>query len=152
MKVEIHNLGVIKEKATFDLKPLTVFIGPNNAGKTWLAYSLAGILGPFGWGKYAEAYADKKVPHSYEQIDKAITRVLADGNATIDLHRFADEYGEKYINDVAQYARNWMHQFLRTQLAHFDDIDISLSLGKTKADFLIGFLVMLEPVVLLDQY
>src|SRR6266487_1100036 len=136
MKVEIRNLGVIKEKANIELKPLTVFIGPNNAGKTWLAYSLAGILGPFGWGEYAEAYADEKVPHSYEQIDKAITRVLADGNATIDLHRFADEYGEKYINDVAQYARNWMHRFLRTQLAHFDDIDISLSLGKTKEDFL----------------
>ena len=43
MKVSVRNLGVIKE-AEFDVKPFTVFIGPNNAGKTWLAYALAGIL------------------------------------------------------------------------------------------------------------
>ena len=32
MKVSVRNLGVIKE-AQIDLKPLTVFIRPNNAGK-----------------------------------------------------------------------------------------------------------------------
>ena len=35
MRITVHNLGVLKE-ATIDLKPLTVFIGPNNSGKTWL--------------------------------------------------------------------------------------------------------------------
>lgn len=136
MKVKIRNLGVIKEEANFDLKPLTVFIGPNNAGKTWLAYSLAGILGPFGSGEYAQAYGDKKVPNTYKQLDDAIERVLAEGNATIDLRRFADEYGETYFNDIALHARSWMPRFLSTQLAHFDDLDISLSLAETKADFL----------------
>ncbi len=136
MKVSVRNLGVLKEEANFELKPLTVFIGPNNAGKTWLAYSLAGILGPFGSGEYAQAYAAKKVPNTYEPLDNAIERVLAEGNATIDLRRFADEYGEIYFNDIAQYARNWMPRFLSTQLAHFDDLDISLSLAETKADFL----------------
>src|SRR5437879_6477521 len=123
MKVSIRNLGVIKEEANFELKPLTVFIGPNNAGKTWLAYSLAGILGPFGSGEYAQAYANKTVPNTYERLDEAIERVLVGGNATIDLRRFADEYGEKYFNDVARYARKWMRRFLSTQLAHFDDLD-----------------------------
>jgi len=136
MKVKIRNLGVIKEEANFELKPLTVFIGPNNAGKTWLAYSLAGILGPFGTGEYAQAYADKKVPNTYEPLDNAIERVLAVGNATIDLRRFADEYGETYFNDIARYARIWMRRFLSTQLAHFDDLDISLSLAETKTDLL----------------
>ncbi len=136
MKVSIRNLGVIKEEANFELKPLTVLIGPNNAGKTWLAYSLAGILGPFGSREYAQAYADKTVPNTYEQLDNAIGQVLANGNATIDLRRFADEYGERYFNDIAQYARNWMRRFLSTQLAHFNDLDISLNLAETKANFL----------------
>jgi predicted ATPase len=43
MKVTVRNLGVIKE-AEVDLKPLTIFVGPNNAGKTWLAYALTGVL------------------------------------------------------------------------------------------------------------
>lgn len=136
MKVSVRNLGVIKEEATFELKPLTIFIGPNNAGKTWLAYSLASIFGPFGIGEYAQAYAAKKVPNTYELLDNAIERVLAEGNATIDLRRFADEYGEKYFNDIAQFARTWMPRFLSTQLAHFDDLDITLRLEDTKADFL----------------
>ncbi len=135
MKVSIRNLGVLKEEANFELKPLTVFIGPNNTGKTWLAYSLAGILGPFGSGEYVQAYADKKVPNTYKPLDTAIEHVLVDGNATIDLRQFADEYGEKYFNDIAHYARNWMRRFLRTQLADFTDLDISLSLAETKADF-----------------
>src|SRR6266852_8170903 len=67
-------LGVIKEEAIIDLKPLTVLIGPNNAGKTWLAYSLAGILGSFGSTEYAQAYSDKKVPNTYEILDNAIKR------------------------------------------------------------------------------
>jgi len=128
MKVSIRNLGVIKEEAHFELRPLTVLIGPNNAGKTWLAYALDGILGPFGSGEYAQAYADKKIPKTYEQLDHAIEQVLAKGNATIDLRQFADEYGEIYFNDIAQYARNWMRRFLSTQLAPFDDLDISLEL------------------------
>ena len=44
MKVTIQKLGMIR-KAEIDLRPFTIFIGPNNAGKTWLAYTLAGIFG-----------------------------------------------------------------------------------------------------------
>lgn len=36
---QIHNLGVIK-KGEFTQKPLTIFCGPNNSGKTWVMYSL----------------------------------------------------------------------------------------------------------------
>lgn len=136
MKVSIRNLGILREEAHVELKPLTVLIGPNNAGKTWLAYSLAGVLGPFGSAEYVQAYADKRLPNTYEQLDSAIERVLTVGNATIDLRRFADEYGEAYLNDIAKYARTWMPRFLSTQLAHFDDLDISLSLEETKVDFL----------------
>jgi len=42
--VELHvaNLGRIKE-ANLDIRPLTVFIGPNHTNKTWTAYALYGI-------------------------------------------------------------------------------------------------------------
>jgi len=136
MKISVSNLGVIQEEASIDLKPLTIFIGPNNAGKTWLAYALAGILGDYGSREYAQAYAHSKVPNTYELLNTAIEGVLTKGNATIDLRRFADEYGESYFNNVAQYARNWMHSFLSTQLAHFDDMNISLKMAEAKADFL----------------
>lgn len=39
LNFEIKNLGVIRE-GSFTQKPLTIFCGPNNSGKTWAMYSL----------------------------------------------------------------------------------------------------------------
>lgn len=54
MKVTVHNLGVIKE-AEVDLKPLTIFVVPNNAGKTWLAYTISSVLIRHGLEGYIRA-------------------------------------------------------------------------------------------------
>jgi len=41
--ISISNLGRVKN-ADIELKPLTVFIGPNNTGKTWSAYLVYAIF------------------------------------------------------------------------------------------------------------
>lgn len=43
MKLEFQNLGAIK-KTSLDLRPLTVIVGPNNTNKTYLAYTVHGLL------------------------------------------------------------------------------------------------------------
>ena len=44
MRVKFENLGAVKE-ATIDLsKKLTVFCGPNNTGKTYVAYAVYGVI------------------------------------------------------------------------------------------------------------
>jgi len=135
MRITVRNLGVLKE-ANIDLKPLTVFIGPNNSGKTWLAYALASIFGPYGLGQYIQAYIEKGVHLIYEELNQAVEQVIAKGNATIDLQELANDYGEKYFNELAKLAQTWMDTFLGTQLARFDDLDISLDLAETKTQFL----------------
>src|SRR5581483_10865001 len=101
MKVSVRNLGVIKE-AEIDLKPFTVFIGPNNAGKTWLAYALSGILGSYMLEKYISAYVStpRTISDTYPLLDETIKQVLDKGNTKIDLVRFADEYAEAYVNNI----------------------------------------------------
>lgn len=135
MKIEICNLSVIS-RAEIDLKPLTIFIGPNNVGKTWLAYVLSGIFGPRGCDEYAQAYARGQFPSSYPPLDAAIEKVLEEGNATIDLYKFAEQYGEIYFQNVADYSRNWMHDFMITQLANFSNMKISINLAEIKLVFL----------------
>ena len=42
MKIKFSNLGSIQE-TELDLRPLTVIIGPNNSGKTYISYSIYGL-------------------------------------------------------------------------------------------------------------
>lgn len=135
MRVTVRNLGVLKE-ATIDLKPLTIFIGPNNSGKTWLAYTLAGIFGPEGLGKYVDAYIEEQVPNIFEQVKRAVEQVLAEGNATVDLKKLAEDYGDVYFNEVANLARSWLNEFFNTQYTHFNDLNVSISLAENKGHFL----------------
>ncbi|MBI2862456.1 MAG: AAA family ATPase [Chloroflexi bacterium] len=39
LKVEVENFGPVRE-GEFELKPLTIFIGPNNSGKSYMALSV----------------------------------------------------------------------------------------------------------------
>jgi len=71
MKAQIRNLRIVKD-AVIDIKPLTVLIGPNNSGKTWLAYTLSAVLGKYGWNRYLEAYIEETIKDQYPPLDQAI--------------------------------------------------------------------------------
>jgi hypothetical protein len=131
VKVSILNLGAIQQ-AEIDLKPLTVFVGPNNSGKTWAAYMLCATLGQYGWRRFVDAYVDNEARVSFEELDTALQQLAGEGNAKIDLVKFADEHGEQYFNAVAQSAREWMSDFMRSDLAVFDSLSVRLDLLGSK--------------------
>ncbi len=135
MKISISHLGAI-DKATIDLKPLTVFIGENGTGKTWAAYTLSAIFGSYGYEKYIEAYFNGKTQKTYPPLDNAIQQVLDEGNAQIDVVQFAYDYAETYINDVARLASTWMPTFMPTRRVNFDDLQVQIDLAATKTAFL----------------
>ncbi|WP_027401353.1 AAA family ATPase [Aphanizomenon flos-aquae] len=135
MKIEIANLGVI-QKAEIDLKPLTVFIGGNGTGKTWIAYTLASILGEYGCERYWKAYIDKKTQQRYPIIDNGIEEFLQEGNVRIDLIDFAEEFIETYINDVSTLAYTWMNAFLATSYVDFDNMKVRFDLADIKLKIL----------------
>lgn len=58
MRLLIKNLGTIK-KAEIDLRPFTVIIGPNNSSKTYVAYSIYGLLRQFRASDIQRYFNDK---------------------------------------------------------------------------------------------
>lgn len=135
MKIKVNGLGVVR-RAEIELKPLTIFVGPNNAGKTWLAYTIAGILGKYGQKEYAKALTTNNVQNTYPLINHVIQQVLEQGYATIDIARFAEQFGSIYINNVAEFAQSWMQEYLGTRRAVFNNLKVQVNLTDTKPDFL----------------
>lgn len=67
MKLHLHNVGPIKD-AHLDIRPLTIFVGPNNTGKTWAASALHLLLDP-GLRQVVEGEA----PPSWKKMLAAIS-------------------------------------------------------------------------------
>lgn len=135
MKVQVCNLGAVKE-GEVELKPLTVFIGPNNTGKTWTAYALAALLGPEGLSRYVKECGFDKFSTIYPTLHTAIQQALDEGNAKIDIIQFAGEYGEKYFNEIFLRGKHWMREIIGTKRASFENLEIKIQLGDTKSRFL----------------
>lgn len=135
MKIVVRNLGPLKE-AEIDLRPLTIFVGPNNTGKTWLAYTLASIFGPLGLANYINKREITDEQPIYKFLEKVIQKVVSTGSASFDLVEFADMYGEQYFNDVARFIARDMHDFMGTRPSSFDDLDVGIDLAESKEAFL----------------
>ncbi len=126
MKIKVSNLGPIRGPAELDLKPLTILIGPNNAGKTWLAYTLAGIFGHYSEKKYTEGDQAEQIAKLYPPLIEAVDKLLTTGTIKINLQQFAEEYGEKYFKNIALNVGNWLSQFMSSQIVSFSGIEISV--------------------------
>jgi hypothetical protein len=136
MKIKLSNLGPIYDEAQFDLKPLTIFIGPNNSGKTWLAYTLAALFGKFGVVNFTTEDRNVSILSSYPPLAKAIDEILKTGIASMDIYRFAELYGEKYFNEIIACIRENFPQFMSTRLVSFDMLQMSIDLNDIWSTFL----------------
>ena len=135
MKITFHNLGALKE-AEIDQRPLTVFVGPNNAGKTWAAYAIAGIFGPWGYTTYSHAYVQGELQETYPTLDNFVEQVIKTGSGTFDLVQFTTDYAEKYFNSVAHFVQAWMAEYMSTDLVSFENLDVSIDLSTDKANII----------------
>lgn len=71
MKITIKNLGKI-ESCQLELNNLTILVGDNNSGKTYITYSLYGAL------KYWEEFIN------YDNFKDIVQKIKSDGQITLD--------------------------------------------------------------------
>lgn len=126
MKIKIKNLGAVRQ-ATVEIKPLTVFIGPNNTGKTQTAYAIGGALGKWGVHSYTNAYINNELPETYPMLEEAVNKFLKEGNAKININDFLDRHGKQYFQNIANYTPKWIQSFFSTKRMSFEKFKISFS-------------------------
>lgn len=108
-RVRVKNFGPIAE-ASFELRPLTVFVGPSNTGKSYLAgllYALHRAFGPtLVYGRVGPLFARRRVlwPDSgtfQEELRQAANAWLADCNEAVvaDTYAIPDEIA-RHIDQI----------------------------------------------------
>ena len=131
MKFHIENLGAVHQ-ADIEVKPLTVFVGPNQTGKTWTSYLIGGALSKYNWSKYRDDYANRETSEDYPPIEDAIDQLLEEGSTTLDLPRFFEEYGDEYFNDLCKVFPTWLNKFMGTNKIEFGQLNVSIELDEVK--------------------
>lgn len=129
IRISVRELGALEE-ADIQLKPLTIFVGPNNSGKTYSAYLIASLFGEYGWLQYTGAYVDGRTSKKYEPIDTTISRLIEAGSANIDISAFIRNYSADYYSGLAELCPSWMKNYFGTTRAALDDLSVEVNIGE----------------------
>lgn len=142
MKFEIENVGKLK-KAKFELKPLTIFIGKNNSGKTYATTALWALINYLKnldvvnfisynlrdkYNKlFKENFIDLSIEHSFN--------ISVSADELKELHKVINEKlvsdTKKILNDAFRYP-NFNNSKLELLNDVFNDISLNLKFNKIK--------------------
>ena len=119
MKISVENFGPIAEAREIDLHPLTVFVGPSNTGKSYLAVLIYALFRTFQIGGffYPLPRRIKRIRHTnmllFEDPDKATLNELHD--FLIRLTKKETEV-TKFL-DLPERLQAWIKKTLGQELA-----------------------------------
>ena len=105
LQIHIENLGKITE-ASLDLRPLTIFIGPNNTNKSWAAYSIYGVLESSASKVLAQEYLNSETRFIQSPLRKGLLEIVNSFEKNfyveIDIIKLAREYLRVLLDDITQ--------------------------------------------------
>jgi predicted ATPase len=104
---KIRNFGAIKE-ADVTLKPLTIFLGHNSTGKTYLSYLLYEIF-----------KSDTNISLNFERgfQDTVIDSIVRSKRFELDLEDYANKYKSKIENVLNDIYKNFGDKVLNSNLS-----------------------------------
>jgi Fe-S cluster assembly ATPase SufC len=127
MKIAFKEFGPISE-ADIQLKPLTIFMGPNNTGKTWTAYAIAGLFSSRSFREYIKFLKNNEFSDKYPIFDEVLKKLVTEGNAKVDLLDIFDKYSSIYFNQLANLLPQWFNNFMGSRRNPFQDSKLEIEL------------------------
>ena len=89
LELEVTDFGPISE-AKIDLRPLTVFVGPSNTGKSWMAILIYALHRYFGGEEGPSHRRMRRSPRMFEKLEETLTREKVDALLTWVKREFGD--------------------------------------------------------------
>lgn len=144
MKFEIENVGKLK-KAKFELKPLTIFIGKNNSGKTYATTALWALINYLKYLdiiKFIESDLRKKYDDLFEStfVDlnfENSVNILVESNKLKKIQKIINTRlvteTENILNDAFRFS-HFKNSKLKLLNDTFKDVNLNLSVKKFDID------------------
>ncbi len=117
LKLEFKNLGTVKTGEIELAKKLTILCGENNMGKTYISYSIYGLL-----HNIFDLNPDFMKTHLHEIREKGICR--------FDLQRFLEEDFDKVIQEIEDTYSKLLPVIFSTEKDFFAETSIKLTFDK----------------------
>ena len=132
MKIKFKNLGNVRE-GEIELRPLTVFIGPNNTGKTYCAYNIYGI---FDEGIINIMKEDFEI----NSLDESINNLKEKGYVKINIKEILREYSEKILNKSCDvFSKKLLYKFMQTKKKDlFYDTRLEINMSKNDIEYIVS--------------
>ena len=119
MRITFEHLGLI-EKAVLDLSDLTIIAGANNTGKTYITYTLWGLLKQ--WDRFFES----------QETPGVVKDLIEKGNVKIPNGRFLQSF-DKTINTIAGEYSHKIPDIFSDKEGQFDNACIRVTADKPAA-------------------
>ena len=122
LKLNFENFGPIK-RAEIEVRPLTVFIGPNNTGKTYVAY--------FVWGLQIGFMSQ----HSYSLLENSFSELIKQKEVELDLNELVKKgFLEKVLEERIDFLKNNFFLILNTDINKLSPFSVKAFVGNQIKD------------------
>jgi predicted ATPase len=122
LKLNFENFGPIK-RAEIEVRPLTVFIGPNNTGKTYVAY--------FVWGLQIGFMSQ----HSYSLLENSFSELIKQKEVELDLNELVKKgFLEKVLEERIDFLKNNFFLILNTDINKLSPFPVKAFVGNQIKD------------------
>ena len=129
MKISVSNYGPIAQAKNIELCPLTVFVGPSNVGKSYLAILIYALLHTLenseSLGQFVYKNTKRRVGRSLEVNDKSIDKNIE--KQLIKLIENETIYSE--FSHWPEELQQWISKYLAKTVAHHFHQEISRCMG-----------------------
>ena len=120
MKVIFENIGPVRN-AELELRDLTIIAGPNNTGKTYLAYTLYGFLSLIRQPLFLR-HSAKHLPFD---LDKAVSEILDSGKLQFPVRDF-EQKAKQAIRHIFRISGDKISDIFSSPEADFKEAEFYL--------------------------